>query len=205
MVTFLPAIFITQIAFFANFRAGGSHTLGRLTFIASLALLAFFFYRALHPKTGVWQRFLAEHANRFMVRFYPVFFYLLMLIPVVMIGLVLAGYVFAVGALLQCLINSVWVTFGLAVCHQLIERWLIQSSRRLALQKALNLRSQATADQEKEQLAGDKESGPIEEPAEDLVELSAESRKLLEYRGGHRLLCRVVGGLGRCAAGAAYF
>ena len=179
MVTFLPAIFLTQIAFFANFRAGGSHTLGRLTFIASLALLAFFFYRALHPKTGMWQRFLVEHANRFLVRFYPFFFYLLMLIPVVMIGLVLAGYVFAVGALLKCLINSVWVTFGLAVCHQLIERWLIQSSRRLALQKALNLRSQAKAHQEKEQLASDKESGPIEEPPEDLVELSAESRKLL--------------------------
>ena len=87
--------------------------------------------------------FFSRTCQPVLVRLYPVFFYLLMLIPVVMIGLVLAGYVFAVGALVRCLINSVWVTFGLAVCHQLIERWLIQSSRRLALQKALNLRSQA--------------------------------------------------------------
>ncbi|MBV5318575.1 MAG: mechanosensitive ion channel [Desulfobulbaceae bacterium] len=180
IVTFLPAILLTQIAFWANFRAGGSHILGRLTFIATLIILAFALYRVLHPKTGVWHRYLTEHASQFLARLYPLFFLLIVSLPVVMSGLVLAGYVFAVAALIRCLINSVWLAVGLAICHQLIERWLIQSSRRLALQKTLSLRAQAKVDRHPERLALDKESGPIVEPTEDLFELSAESRKLLD-------------------------
>ncbi len=180
MATFLPAVFITQLAFFVNFRAGGSHTLGRLTFIVGLGILGIFLYRLLHPQTGVWSRFVEKHSQLLLARLYPLVFLLIVLLPLVLSGLILAGYVFAVGALLSCLINSIWLALGLVVCHQLIERWLIQSSRRLSLQKAMIRRAQVKAEREAGQIAIDNESGPLEEPVEDLVELSTESRKLLD-------------------------
>ena len=179
IIIFLPAVFLTQLAFFANYSAGSIQILGRLTFIATLAILSLFFYRVLHHKSGVWQRFLAEHANQFPARFYPVFFSLLMLIPLVLVGLILAGYVFAAGALVQSLINSIWVTLGLVVCHQLIKMWLIQSSRHLAFKKVLGLQVQTKTFLDSGQPSSNKGPGPIEEPVEDLIEMSVESRKLL--------------------------
>ena len=177
ILIFLPAIFYTQLAFFANAHTSGTHILARLTFILTLGMLGFSFYRVLHPRTGVWQRSLEEHAGRLLVRLYPFFFALLMLLPLAMSGLVLAGYVFAVGALVHCLISSIWVALALVICHQLIERWLIQSGRRLALQNAMGRQGQTSRDAERR--IGDKESSPMADPGEDLIELSAESRKLL--------------------------
>jgi len=179
MVTFLPAVFFTQLAFFANFSTDGSHILGRLIFIAALGLITIFFFRILHPRTGAWHRFLEEYAHRLFVRIYPLFFFLIILLPLVLSGLVLAGYVFAVGSLLRCLINSLWVALGIVICHQLVERWLIQSSRQLFRKKALLLHAQAKVNREPAQVSNDKGPGPIEEPVEDLIELSTDSRKLL--------------------------
>jgi potassium efflux system protein len=182
MVTFLPAIFFTNLAFFIDFRAGGSHILGRLLFIVALSFMATFIYRILHPRTGVWHRFVKDHSDRLLARLYPFFFFVSMFLPLMLIGLIIAGYVFAVGAFIRCLINSVWVAIVLLVCHQMVERWLIQSSRRLSLRQAPNRRAQAQAkaDQGSGQLVIEKEFGLVEEPAEVPVELSAESRKLLD-------------------------
>lgn len=179
MATFLPAVFLIQLAFFANFSADGSHVLGRLFFIAALGLITVFFFRTLHPRTGVWHRFLEKYAHRLLVRIYPLFFFLIILLPLVLSGLILAGYVFAVGSLLRCLINSLWVALGIVICHQLVERWLIQSSRQLFRKKALLLHAQAKVNREPAQAASDKAPGPKEEPVEDLIELSTDSRKLL--------------------------
>jgi potassium efflux system protein len=66
------------------------------------------------------------------------------------------------------------------VCHQLIERWLIQSSRKLFRKQALSRHAQAKTGQQPAQPATDIESGPVEEPEEDLVVLSSESRRLLD-------------------------
>jgi len=180
MVTFLPVVCIVQLAFYANYSVGGSYVFGRLTLIVALGLASVIFYRIFHPRTGVWQRLVAESPNRLVVRLYPFFFLLIVLLPLLLCGLVVAGYVFAVGSLLRCLINSVWATLGIVVCHELVERWLVQSSRRLFRQKALSRHAQVEASRSPGQPALDAASGPVEEPEEDLVELGAESRKLLD-------------------------
>jgi potassium efflux system protein len=182
MVSFLPAIFITQVTFLANYHAGGGYPLGRLLLIGTLSILLFFFYRFLHPRTGVCQHFLHLHSHQLFARIYPLFFFCSMLLPLALSGLVLAGYIGAVGALIRSLINSIWVCLGLVVCHQLIEHWLIQSSRRLSLHKAQghSASAKAKAKMETGPRAGETKSELVEEPAEDLVELSTESRKLLD-------------------------
>jgi len=178
-VTFLPALVIAQLAFQISFRVGGSHVLARMILSVTLAIITVFFYRILHPRTGVWRRFVEGHSKRLAARLYPLLFTVILLIPLGMIGLVFSGYIFAVGSLLRCLLSSLWLAFAIVVCHQLIERWLIQSSRRLSIEKALLLSAQAKAEEGK--VVDKKEAiSPIEMPVEDLVELSTESQKLLD-------------------------
>ena len=182
MVSFLPVLFITQLIFQANYHGDRKYLLGRLFLIGALGIMGFFIYRVLHPKTGVWHRFLEENSHKVVARLYPLFFFSLMLLPLVLSGLTVAGFVIAVGALLQCLINTLWVAFAIVVCHQLIERWLIQSSRRLARLKVMKLRAAAAASaaaRESDQLVTGNDVRPTADPAEDLIVLSAESRKLL--------------------------
>jgi potassium efflux system protein len=175
MVIFLPAVFVTQLAFYANISAGDTYALGRLALVFSLSLVAVFFYRTLHPRTGVWQRFFEQRAEHLVARLYPLIFFYIICIPLVLIGLVMAGYVFAVGSLMRCLINSVWLILGLLICHQLVERWLIQSSRQLFRKKAFLRHAQTKAKEATEHADG----YLIEETVEELVELSTESRKML--------------------------
>jgi potassium efflux system protein len=195
MVTFLPAVFITLVAFSAKYHTGSVVTFGRLAFIVTLGTLATSFYRILHPKTGVWRGFCGGMSHRVLARLYPVFFLLVMLLPFLFIGFILAGFVIAAGTLIGRLLDSLWLALGLIVCHQLIEQWLIQAGRRLAIQEALKRRAAAQAAEEGRESAvpGAKEvSGLIAEPAVDLTVLSAESRKLLDT------LVAIAGFIGLC-------
>lgn len=177
VVTFIPAIFITQVAFLINYRFGGGVALARLTFVALLAVLAVSFYRVLHPKTGVWEDFCKKNAQRFFARLYPVFFLLVMLVPVLFVGLILTGFIITSGVLMNRYIDSLWLALVLVVCHQLIKQWLIQTGRKLAIQEAENQPVPAReVERNKQTMAPDTEA----EPVAALDVLSANSRKLLD-------------------------
>jgi potassium efflux system protein len=158
-------------------------TFGRLAFIVALGSLALSFYRILHPKTGVLTDFCRRTSHRLFARLYPVLFLLVMLLPILFIAFIIAGFAYAAAALIGCLLDSFWLALGLIVSHQLIEQWLIQAGRRLTFQEALKRRSAAQAEEEgRESVAPDARevSSPIAEPAVDLIMLSAESRKLID-------------------------
>lgn len=178
LLAFPPAIFFTQLAFYVNYRAGASHILGRLSMLLLLAIITIFAFRLFHPRTGVWSSVGKTEAAPFFTRLNQLLFTANLIVPVIMTVLVLGGYVFAVGGLLRCLVNSIWLTFALVVCHQLLERWLIQSSRQLTLQKIMQRRTLAAGREETRQPPREQEQVEAE-PEEDLVVLSQESRKLL--------------------------
>jgi potassium efflux system protein len=183
MVTFLPAVFITLVAFSAKHHAGSVVTFGRLAFIVTLGTLATSFYRILHPKTGVWRGFSGAVSHRVLARLYPVFFLLVMLLPFLFIGFILTGFVIAAGTLIGRLLDSLWLALGLIVCHQLIEQWLVQAGRRLAMQQTLKNRDAAQAEEEGRESSvptAKEVSGLITESAVYLTVLSAESRKLID-------------------------
>lgn len=176
LLVFPPVIFLTQLSFYANYHAGSSHIFGRLNMLLILAIITIFAYRLLHPRTGVWSSVDSRGVASSWTRFNWPLFAASLIIPVIMVVLVLAGYVFAVGGLLHCLVNTIWLIFVLVVCHQLLERWLIQSSRQLALKKMLQLRAQVQVQEEMRSAAPEQAAVGLEE---DLVVLSQESRKLL--------------------------
>ena len=180
-VTFLPAVFITQVAFFANYHASGGFAFARLAFLVTLATLAISFYRILHPKTGAWRGCCDEKPQRFLARFYSVFSYLVMLLFFLFSGVILAGFINSAGILMSLFIDSLWLVLGLIVCHQLIVQWLIQSRRRLAILGAAGHRASVRPVETGQQAtAPDVDS----EPAVNLNILSAESSKLLDTLAG---------------------
>jgi potassium efflux system protein len=130
IVVMLPLVFVSRLAIFGSLQTTGNAGLGRLTLIAALGSLTVFLYRVLHPEKGVWQHALHKYPKRLWARFYPVLFSIIVSFPVIMSGLIIVGYVFTVGILIRCFFYSMWVVLGLAFCHQIAERWLIQSMRR---------------------------------------------------------------------------
>lgn len=132
-VTFLPAVFITQLAFSANYHASGGFAFARLAFLLTLASLALSFYRVLHPRTGVWQGFYLEKPRRILARLYPFFFSLVMLLFLLFSGLILTGFINSADILMSRFIDSIWLALGIIVFHQLIAQWLLQSRRKLAI------------------------------------------------------------------------
>lgn len=183
IATFLPAVFITQIVYLANYHASSALTLARVSFIVSLCFLSISFYRTLHPKTGIWQRFCKNQSHQLLARLYPAFFTLLMLLFPVVIVLIVAGYVLGAGIVMNKLIDTLWLALGLVFFHQLIEHWLLQSSRKLAIHEAQKRRDgvQRVKEGKKSSDTDVKDvSDVISTPTENLATLSANSRKLLD-------------------------
>lgn len=180
MTAFLPAVLVTQVAFFAFQHAGGIHLLGRLSLILVLVITLVSSYRILHPKTSMCRQILDHRTRPVVTRLYPLLFATVLLLPLFMIGLVIAGYVFAVGTLVRCMVNSIWLICGLVLCHQLIEQWLMQTSRKMARERVLRKRAQMQTLTIAVQEAGNEGGGNIEQMEEDPVELTVESRKLID-------------------------
>jgi potassium efflux system protein len=174
--TFLPAVFITQVAFTAHYHAGGGFAFARLAFLVTLAALALSFYRLLHPRTGVWRGPHAKKAQRSFARLYSLVSFLVVLIFLLLSGVILAGFINSAGMLMSCFIDSLWLALGGTVCHQLIAQWLLQSRRRLAILGAVDHRVSARpAETGQQAITPDVEAGQ----AVDLNILSAESSQLL--------------------------
>ncbi len=175
-VTFLPAVFITQVAFSAHYHVSGGFAFARLAFMVTLATLALSLYRILHPKTGLWHGFYREKPQRILARLYSVVAFLVLVLFVLLSGVILAGFINSAGILMSRFIDSLWLVLGATVCHQLIAQWLLQSRRRLAILGAVDRRaSSRPVETGQQSIAPDVDP----EPAVDLNILSAESSKLL--------------------------
>jgi len=182
ITTLLPVIFITQLTYIAEYHTSGNAVLARMTYIVIIGILAISLYRTLHPQTGVWRGNLNTQSHRLLAFLYPAFFFFLMLLFPLYIGLIVTGYVITTNILLVKLIDTLWLTLGIAVFHQLGEQWLLQTRRKIAINQALQQRNAARIiEDDGEPMAADKDAdNVISEPKEDLAALTANSRKLLD-------------------------
>ncbi len=179
MLSFLPLVFFSYMSFFVNYRGGSNHILGRLIILLILAVITCFAVRLLHPRTGIMRKTHPPRPRNLWGRFYPLFFAALLILPLVLAVLLVAGYIFAAAGLLGCLINTIWLTFALVVGHQLLQRWLIQSSRQIALKKSRNRAAQEAGEGGADPAGRAPEAEAAPEDEENLVELSMDSRRLL--------------------------
>lgn len=179
--TFLPTAFVTYVAINLDpVTLGG--IIGRLSFVIIALALGIFFFHVLHPRRGVLVDFVQQVRKQPLGWIHQLWFPLLVVIPVALGVLALAGYLYTAGSLIGHLVETIWMVFGLLVLNGLAVRWLMVTRRKLAYAAALEQRKAAReAEQKKESMPGNEGSVPIavEEPQVDLVALSEESRKLL--------------------------
>ena len=179
--TFLPTAFVTYVAINLDpVTVGG--IIGRLSFVIIALALGIFFYHVLHPRRGVLVDFVQQVRKQPLGWIHQLWFPLLVVMPVALGVLALAGYLYTAGSLIGRLVETTWMVFGLLVLNGLAVRWLTVTRRKLVYEAALEQRKAAReAEQKQESISEGDKSGPIEdeEPEVDLVALSEESRKLL--------------------------
>ena len=170
MVVFLPTIFFL-VLLIQDQRQVTTGGLERLLMLVALVVIALFFYRL--------SKLLIEHSISPTTRLRYLWLSLTVAAPLVLAVVALSGYIYTAGKLGTSLVQTLWFVFGLVILHQLIARWLLLTQRRLALQ-AIRERMRATPEP-KAQV--DSEMAAIQaaahEPEINLVDMSYESRKLL--------------------------
>jgi len=170
LVVFLPTIFILVLLIHDQRQVtlGG---LERLLMVVALVVIAVFFYRL--------SKLLIEHSIGSMTRMRYLWLSLTVAAPLVLAVAALSGYIYTAGKLGTSLVQTLWFVFALVILHQLIARWLLLTQRRLALQ-AIRERMRAVPEPKAPvdaEMAG--LQGAAHEPEINLVDMSEESRKLL--------------------------
>jgi len=181
MFTFLPAAFVAVLVInhsIASFGGG----LGRLSFALMMLSLMVFFYRLFGPEQKTLQPFLDRHPTGTLARTRYLWLSLAIILPVSLTVLAGSGYLYTAGILTGSVIDTLWLTLGFIVIHQLAVRWLLMTRRKLAFEAASERRQAALeAQQSEDTTESDSEESQYryEEPEIDLFALNEESRKLL--------------------------
>jgi len=176
--TFLPAAFVSVLAINLDpITLGGA--IGRLSFVVMSLALSLFFFRVLNPKHGVLADFLRQTETRAFGWIHRFWFPLLVISPLALAVLALAGYLYTAGAMIANLLQTTWMVVGLIVLNELAMRWLLVTRRRLAYKAVMERQVAQQEAHESEESAADDRLPDVEEPDVDLVALSDDGRKLL--------------------------
>ena len=173
----LPVMFL--IGMFADqVDTKHSYTLGRMAFIVGMLAMSYILHRFAHPHKGLGQDFYQTHPNNWVCRLRYLWYCVLVLIPLVIIGFAIAGYYQSALELQQKLIVLLRLVFFSALLHGIIIRWLMLTNRSLALQNARQKKKL------QEQSEGDGKDGagaihPEEGLILDIPKINEQSKKLL--------------------------
>jgi len=181
LAVFLPTYIIAMAAAKLDpITLGG--TVVKLAFVVSVGALALFLFRVLHPKKGALHSLFDHQPNHLAYRLRFLWFPVLVAVPLVFVGLSLAGYVYTAGTLTGLLFVTLRLFLFLLLLEQMTKRGLLLTRRKLALKAALERRAAARVAAEAKETAvptEDKLGIDVEEPPVDLMALSEESRKLM--------------------------
>ena len=179
LLFFIPMIFLAVLSVAVELKEFGG-TLVKLAFVAATLVLTRFLYRVLNPRKGVVRDYLARQSESTLKRLQFIYRPIIILIPLVLIVLSLAGYLFGAATALNYLTATLWLMLMLVIGQQMAERWLLVARRKLAYQSAMEQREALLATgKEQETEEQDSQNREIDEKEIDLVTLSSESRKLI--------------------------
>ncbi len=176
----VPATLITRFSLDLNpVEAGG--VIFRLGFLIFHAALAVALYRLLHARRGMLANWLRVNKASFLVRIYPISFWLLVLVPLRLVWEVFAGYIYSAHGVSTIFLNTLWLFVVLVLLHALARRGLTTASRRLAYKADVEHRESAlTARRAEESENGGELDGvlEVEKPEVDITELGDDSQRL---------------------------
>lgn len=159
-----------------------SDNLGRLALIIALGSLSVFFARVLHPATGFFQHYVKTNPDDIFTKLRFIWYPVIILIPVAIIGFAIAGYYLSALELQQKLAVTIRLIFVLVVVYGMVIRWLTLVNRELAFKNAIQKRK-AAAESEK-QVSSDGIGSelpvlPVDEQLIDIPTINAQTIKLL--------------------------
>jgi len=178
---FLPAAFVV-LATTAYDPAALGGGLSRLCFLIVMIALALFLSRILAPVSGALGDFYKTHPGSPLTWLRYLWVALSVTLPVALAGLAIVGYVYTAMQFGVRLVNMMWLIIAIILIHQLIERWVLLTERRLAFRAALErhrLQRAARDAAENEGTAGESEPSQLEEPEIDFGALSEDTTKLI--------------------------
>ncbi len=127
-------------AFAAMVRTSGNpiheQSLGRLAFVTSMLVLAFFLHRVGHPRRGIVQSYLARRPDSILFKSRFVLYWLTVATPLAFAVIAIVGYQFTAEQLAVRLLWSCFLVLGIWFLRALALRWVVLSRRRLAIEQA---------------------------------------------------------------------
>ena len=173
----IPVMFL--IGMFAD-RVDSEHsyTLGRMAFIIAMLAMAYVLHCFAHPDKGLGKDFYQANPNGWLYRLRYLWYSILVLTPLIIIGFAIAGYYQSALELQQKLVILLRMVFFSALLHGIVKRWLMLTNRRLALQNARKKRKLQEQAEDKDK-TGAGVINPEEELILDIPKINEQSEKLL--------------------------
>lgn len=180
MLLLLPLVFLAvTMNHQGNERATAS--LGRLAFIAAMAVWSFFLWRSLRSPGEVHKHLLAYRQGGWLLQARPLWYPLVLALPLALALLAALGYYYTAQQLAQRMVATAYVLLGITLLRSFLLRWVLVRRRKLAMEQARQRRTAAQDDD-----AGN-ESGVIAsiptapEPQADLTTINMQTRHMVEY------------------------
>ncbi|MCK5831616.1 MAG: mechanosensitive ion channel [Methylococcales bacterium] len=171
----VPAIFIiTMFADDAYYKY--SYSLGRLALIVAMLVFSYVFHRLAHPVSGLTKELYQESPNSWIYRLRYIWYGLVVLIPLVIIGFAIAGYYQSALELQGKLVILIRIIFFTTLLHETIIRAMFLANRQLALQNARQKRKL------QEQAENNESTNTVnieEEPLLDIPKINQQSKTIL--------------------------
>ncbi len=174
----IPMVFI--IGMFADgVYIEHSYTLARTASIIILLILAYALHRFAHPVKGLGKDLYQENPNSWVYRLRYIWYVMLVLTPLIIIGFAAAGYYQSALELQDKLLILLQLIFFIVLLHEIIMRWLVLTNRQLALQNARQKRKINEQEEAKEE-TGVTTINLEEEFLLDIPKINEQSKKLLK-------------------------
>ena len=174
MMVFLPAVFllITITTYQPTVLAGG---FSRLLICIITVSLAWFFGRILSPKDGALRDFYRVNPKNLLSWFRYLWLGLGQLLPLLLAGLAITGYVYTATRLGSLLIDTLWLLVAIILIHHLVVRLVVLLERQLEFKDSLERHRAQRATEEGD--AGITDT--VEEPEIDFGALGEDTKKLI--------------------------
>ncbi len=111
-------------------------SVGRIAFVGLMGLTAWALHRLMSPRHGIFAEYLRYHSGGWAAQLSPLWHPATVLGPVALAGLAAWGYYYTAGQLAMRLAQTAILLEGLTVASGMLERLLLLSRRRLAIQQA---------------------------------------------------------------------
>ncbi len=180
MLLLLPLVFLAA-AITDQEHGRNAASLGRIAFIAAMTVCSFFLWRTLRATGGVHNHIIASRQGEWLVRTRPLWYPVLLGLPLSLAVLALLGYYYTAEQLAQRMVATAYVLLGLALLRAFLLRWVLIRRRKLAMEQARQRRAASHEDGAGGEAVVIASIPTAPEPQADLAAINMQTRHLVEY------------------------